>query len=298
MNIPQLGEAQIGVTVTVSGDAFSDNNGISNIFYINAPETANEINDFEGSGTDLLTYNEGSDGVLWEKGIPAGSVLNQAASGSEVYGTNLDGNHGDGIRAYLFTKCYDLSQALAPVLRFKMAYDLEQDFDIVYVQYSTDEGTTWNVLGSVNSQPNWYTSDRTNASSGEADDCQNCPGAQWTGTSATLTEYAYDFLANAGLGEPDLSGETNVIFRIVFQSDALENQEGAVIDDLVLSGFEDDEDDDDDGIPDTADNCPLVSNPDQADTDGDGLGDACDPDDDNDGIPDNEDNCPKVANPG
>ena len=45
------------------------------------------------------------------------------------------------------------------------------------------------------------------------------------------------------------------------------------------------------------DNCQNVVNPDQADADDDGRGDACD-DDDNDGVLDVMDNCPTVANPG
>ncbi|MDP2088517.1 MAG: thrombospondin type 3 repeat-containing protein [Flavobacteriaceae bacterium] len=57
-----------------------------------------------------------------------------------------------------------------------------------------------------------------------------------------------------------------------------------------------DPDDDNDGVLDINDNCPLISNPDQKDNDNDGLGDVCDPDDDNDGIFDVADNCPFTAN--
>ena len=61
-------------------------------------------------------------------------------------------------------------------------------------------------------------------------------------------------------------------------------------------------DTDHDGIPDAGDNCPTVFNPDQADNDGDGIGNACDstpngPDGDGDGVPDSTDNCPTVSNP-
>ncbi len=75
-----------------------------------------------------------------------------------------------------------------------------------------------------------------------------------------------------------------------------------------LEGF------DDDGVPGALDNCPSIANVDQADLDGDGLGDACDADIDGDGVdelgalegsvpcPDQvtvecDDNCPGIHNP-
>jgi hypothetical protein len=55
-------------------------------------------------------------------------------------------------------------------------------------------------------------------------------------------------------------------------------------------------DSDSDGVPDASDNCPLIANFDQLDTDLDNTGDACDTDDDNDTIVDVSDNCPLISN--
>ena len=60
-----------------------------------------------------------------------------------------------------------------------------------------------------------------------------------------------------------------------------------VIDTAIL------EDTDGDGIRDPSDNCVDVPNPDQADLDDDGAGDACDDDQDDDGIPDVRDLFPR-----
>jgi len=63
------------------------------------------------------------------------------------------------------------------------------------------------------------------------------------------------------------------------------------------------DDEDGDGILDSNDNCRIIANPEQADADGDAIGDACDDDfavspgdDDGDGNGNESDNCANVAN--
>lgn len=59
-------------------------------------------------------------------------------------------------------------------------------------------------------------------------------------------------------------------------------------------------DTDGDGVAEHIDNCPAVANADQADNDGDGIGDVCDAvadaDVDDDGVANDVDNCPTIAN--
>lgn len=228
INLPQAslnrGVHTLNVTTTITNDAYSDNNSGTKTFYINDSGIIGQVNPFTTSSNELISYNEGGLGSQWVRGIRTSGIL--SSSGNTVYTTNLTANYPDMIKSYLVSQCYNLSNVTNPQISFSMKYDLEENWDIVYVQYSTNFGANWNLLGAMGT--NWYNSDRTNASSGTQNDCQNCPGAQWTGTNTVLTTYNYPLNT--------LNTETNIIFRIVFHSDESVNKKGVNIDDFVISG--------------------------------------------------------------
>lgn len=96
-------------------------------------------------------------------------------------------------------------------------------------------------------------------------------------------------------GETYTAGDDFNLFMV--EGVVTDPQEGIIIDNILLADWAE-PDVDGDGVNDDVDNCPTVSNVNQADLDGDGQGDVCDNDDDGDNVNDGADNCPLVANPG
>ena len=213
------GNNTLDIEVSVSNDAFSSNN--TRDIQISVNQTGNFNDTYTFENRDFLT----NDSNTWQRGVPNGAVLNSAGSGSDgiAYATNLTGNHDDDLTSYLYSGCYDFSNVSTAQLSFEMAFEIEQNWDLLYMEYSTDQGSSWNILGSSN-DPNWYNSSRFPNGS----NCFNCVGAQWTGNATAMTTYSHslDFL----------SGESNVIFRYAFVTDQSVTEEGAVIDNFVISG--------------------------------------------------------------
>ncbi len=210
------------ISATIPNDEVIENNTLSKSFVLNGPGVVNELNTFETPESKLVSYDDSGLFSTWQRGICEGGVINSGTN--NLYASNLTGNYDDNRKAYLVSGCYDLTQVSNPSLSFKMAHDLEVNFDVLYVQYSINNGQTWFRLGELG--PNWYTSDRTPQTSGT--DCDNCVGGQWTGTNSVLTQYTYPLNS--------FSAIQNVIFRFVFHSDSSLTQLGVVVDDFIVSG--------------------------------------------------------------
>ncbi|MBC8754255.1 M4 family metallopeptidase [Kordia sp. YSTF-M3] len=213
-------------TIVVFNDGNATNNQETFRLRVNEIGAVQQVYDFETTDDDLITYSEGA-GQLWTRGTysQTGSVFETTTLTGEVYATNLSGDYVGNTRSYLLTDCYDLNGVTNPQIVFDMAYDIEENWDYLYVEYTTDSGNTWNTLGTA-ADANWYNSDRTAASSGNTD-CFACIGSQWTGTNTTMQEYSYNLSA--------LNNESSVIFRFVLVTDQNVNNEGVIIDNLAIN---------------------------------------------------------------
>jgi hypothetical protein len=224
IDLPQLtlnrGIYELNVISTIPNDAFASNNSLSKTIFVNDNGTIGVVNPFTNTTDALISYNEGSPSTSqWVRGIRSGGSMDTA--GNTVYTTNLSGNYPDNRKSYLVSQCYDLSNVINPQISFSMKFDLELNWDILYVEYSTNFGASWSVLGTAGT--GWYNSNRA-----PGGDCLNCPGAQWTGANTTNNTYTYPLNA--------LNSETNVIFRFVFHSDESVNRPGVNIDNFLING--------------------------------------------------------------
>jgi len=214
------GQHDLTVTTTIANDSYADNNTLSVSFLTNEQDIYPiVVNSFENASDSWLVNTSNSDTELWQMSAPGTSLLNTVASGSKAYITNPNGNYPNAITSDLLSPCYDLSSIDTPVLSFEMAFDIEENWDVLYMQYSIDNGNTWEVLGTAD-DANWYNS---SASSNDL-----TIGKQWSGSVTALTNYTYNLSS--------LANENAVIFRFHFASDQNISKEGALIDDFVILG--------------------------------------------------------------
>ncbi|NPA43542.1 MAG: T9SS type A sorting domain-containing protein [Chlorobi bacterium] len=203
-------------SVSVPGDRVPGNNTRVYSFFVNMSGMPGMYLDFESDAHTLATAST-RDISEWELAVPSGTVLGSAASGQRAYCTDADGRYSNTRRDYLYLPCLDFSGYRDLEISFDLAFDIENNWDALYMEYSVD-GYRWYILGSA-SDPSWYNNSSVQGA---------CVGGQWSGTDATFRTYSHslDFL----------SGEPRVYLRFVMASDNYVTGEGAVVDNLRITG--------------------------------------------------------------
>ncbi len=154
----------------------------------------------------------------WAFGEPNGININHAASGTNAWVTNLNGNYLNNESSFIEGPCFNFSNLQKPMIKFKLWHLTDIDLDGAVLQAYRNEDEGWFRVGSLDEGVNWYNSFSIVGS----------PGNQsqgWSGNSGTEwidARHDLDMLA----------GEPYVRFRVAFGSDANSTQEGVAFDDI------------------------------------------------------------------
>lgn len=183
--------------------------------------------DFEANQSDFLVRN--ITGSRWELGNSTIAGKDGTTSGDFAWVTGVaDALYGNGTLTYLNTPQFDFSAAGTYNLSFSAKYQLEVDddgaWDAFWVEYTTDQGSTWTRLG-TEVEDGWY-DESVNTSA----DVLTPGDPVFGGVSDGFETKTKDVSTFAGTEA--------VAFRIVFQSDNSAQDVGIAVDDFEITGPE------------------------------------------------------------
>jgi hypothetical protein len=210
----QAGEQSICAFTELQNDGNASND-TSCIDYTGVPIISLPYyDDFEGANFFV------SDGGLqqWERGSPSKLIHDHAHSGNTAWLTNLAHQYSPNSNDYLYTPYFDFSQVQNTYLRFYHRYDMDENGDGGSIQFSTDGGSTWLVLGYISdpNAQNWY-------------NINNGGTHMWSGPDSGWVYSHYNLSQFNGFSNP-------VQFRFHMFSDYNSNVgDGWMIDDFVIS---------------------------------------------------------------
>ncbi|WP_299457697.1 PKD domain-containing protein [uncultured Microscilla sp.] len=223
------------VKLTINGTTTKTiNNAVHILPNYGTPYTLAQGGNFESNPNDFGA--EAIEGSInpWERGTPS-NTLSTLSSGSNAWKTDLDADIVKGdYKSVLQTPNFNFSASGTYTIRFKMS--METQFcsapQGANLEYSTDNGVTWQVLGAATGNPvsssNWY-------QQGPSKEGQSC------GTNTvTDSKKSWSFDGNNVTTVYDasaLAGKSSVAFRFVFQISS-NHASGYAIDGIMIDDFE------------------------------------------------------------
>ncbi|MEQ8304739.1 MAG: PKD-like domain-containing protein, partial [Cyclobacteriaceae bacterium] len=110
---------------------------------------------FELSDGGWIGESLSSSNVSWIWGIPTGANINGAAGGQNVWWTGNNSNsYFANENSVVNGPCFDLRQLDRPMVALDYWSDTERTLDGAVLQYSTDGGLSWRIVGPPEGNPN------------------------------------------------------------------------------------------------------------------------------------------------
>ena len=177
------------------------------------------FDNFDGGSSLWYDQSTGA-GTNWQLGVPTYGTTNSVHSAPHAWDINLTTAYGASAYSSLYSPMFQFNNYNNVKLSFWRNHYSEGSWDGTRLEYTIDNGTTWNVLGTV-ADPNavnWYTMASILSSSLPA----------WEGNSLGWVKSEYTLVP--------MNGYTGLVqFRFIFTSDGSVQYDGFSIDDFTLS---------------------------------------------------------------
>ncbi len=234
--VPASGNFDICTWVELPGDCDLTNDTVCATFTAVPLLTPTYCDDFEAANIGWSIANEpgSGPGTIWELGTPSFGQTFTANSGVGAWDINLTSSYNVNAQAYLYSPFFDFSAISAGRISFALNWNTQTFGDGARLEYTTDNGVTWNVLGTgstLNPDPcgtNWYTNDNFGFINQFA----------WDGTSSTIAGNVNGWVnCNYGLccSNNVFNNPIPVQFRFVFISDGFGALDGVSMDDFCIT---------------------------------------------------------------
>ena len=208
-NLSAFKAYEIDAWVQLSGDDYPVNDSINNRFVYSSPVISSfpYLERFDNSNgnwfTDTLSYSS------WRWGTPSKTLMKRSASEGKGWFTTLNSIYKQNENSYLYSPCFNLSSLTQPVLSFSHITQQEDNCNCDYhtLEYSTDNGNTWQRLTATNGT-NWFDS--------------------------SVNQSWKKSIQRWHVSSTEVPNASNIRFRIFLSSDEAAQYEGIGIDDIHI----------------------------------------------------------------
>lgn len=178
----------------------------------------------EGDGWWSAYADDNSDYLSWDYKVV--NFENMGDSLSRGWYTDLP-DEAAFEQSYINSPCFSFSNLDKPLLSLNISRSLDANTEAAYLEYTTDGGQSWNLVGKSEQGINWYNSDEIDVGEGLQHG--------WTGNEPFRADEGW---INARHDLNFLAGEDEVQFRMVFRSghsSETEEREGFAFDNFKIA---------------------------------------------------------------